>query len=245
MGDLFDAIGLTERDREFLRRVYDTPGTVYTDRIRAVGFTGMGRVLDAGCGFGQWSRALGELNGLVESCDLDLKRVQVCRKMMGSSAVDNVHAVVACMEALPYPDESFDGIFSYSSIYYADVEKVLSEFSRILRPGGKLYFNTNSIGWYLYNIWANHNPTKDFSPRRMALAGLWRFCCMRKTKESPMLPQSTFRRLEKAGFKVTAHGGDGRICVSGAPPRSFFPSSFLGFTCVYEVLCSKPLTPKK
>ena len=49
-------------------------------------------------------------------------------------------------EAVPLPDESFDlAISEYGAALWADPELWLAEAARLLRPGGRLVFLTNSV----------------------------------------------------------------------------------------------------
>ena len=53
---------ITGNDAAFLSRVYQTGLTKYQERLRAISFYGLRHVLDAGCGFGQWTLSLSGLN---------------------------------------------------------------------------------------------------------------------------------------------------------------------------------------
>jgi ubiquinone/menaquinone biosynthesis C-methylase UbiE len=47
---------------------------------------------------------------------------------------------VADYHALPFADESFDGVYFFESLCYAEeLPKVIREFHRVLRPGGWIY----------------------------------------------------------------------------------------------------------
>jgi 2-polyprenyl-6-hydroxyphenyl methylase/3-demethylubiquinone-9 3-methyltransferase len=47
--------------------------------------------------------------------------------------------VVPTVETLPFPDQSFDGVLCLSVLEYVDdPERCLSEFTRIIKPGGVL-----------------------------------------------------------------------------------------------------------
>ena len=45
-------------DKLFIQRVFSKGLDSYINRLEAIGFTKKSKVLDAGCGYGQWSIAL-------------------------------------------------------------------------------------------------------------------------------------------------------------------------------------------
>jgi len=91
-------------------------------------------VLDAGCGAG---RMLPVLAGAAcRARGVDLSRGMVRRAQRDHPGFDTR---VGSISALPFPDGSFDGLFSwYSTIHTPDPELgvVFAEARRVLRPGG-------------------------------------------------------------------------------------------------------------
>ena len=74
--------GLSQRDSLFFNRIYAGGLQKYIDRLEAIGFSGQGaNVLDAGCGFGQWSLAMSSLIGYVVGIDVSAVRVEAVKKI--------------------------------------------------------------------------------------------------------------------------------------------------------------------
>ena len=142
----------SEFDRDFLRRVYSTPLEFYIHRLSAVEFHGLERVLDAGCGFGQWALGLSELNTTVHGIDINESRVKTADEIACRLNRKNIFITQASIDSLPYSNCVFDGVFCFSSIYFTNYVIVLREFFRVLKPQGKLYICTNGLGWYIYNL---------------------------------------------------------------------------------------------
>ncbi len=96
-------------------------------RRRGAAYLPQGRVLDLGSGTG----AAAPIFGSREVVALDPEP--------GMLALSPITArVVGFGEALPFPDDSFEGVFSaYVFRNLTSVEQTLKEVKRILRPGGK------------------------------------------------------------------------------------------------------------
>lgn len=94
-----------------------------------------GRFLDAGCGPGG--------NSTWVPRDLDVYGVDIDPLALAYAATKrpSMRSVQASVTALPFEDESFDGVQSITVVCHAAVETVegaLNEYLRVLRPGGLL-----------------------------------------------------------------------------------------------------------
>lgn len=99
------------------------------------------RVLDAGCGEGNVAMYLAEHHGLkVDAIDLlnfniTNAKANATRQNQGQ----NVTFQVGTYMQLPYADNSFDAVYTMETLVHApDYREALSEFLRVLKPGGKL-----------------------------------------------------------------------------------------------------------
>ena len=235
-----------EVDKDFLRRVWARPLGDYANRLRAIGFSELGSVLDAGCGFGQWSVALASIGNCVEAIDRDAGRIESLCHIIKHTCPGLVNARKSDIETTPFGNRHFDGIFCYSAIYNSDYRRTLTEFHRLVRPGGLLYVNTNDIGWYIYNLLHDHNPSTDFSPREMAIQALENSLRYFSGRErSPehciIMPMDVFMDdLEASGFEVIGAGPDGTVGTSeNQNSCSFYPGEYYDRVAVYEVLCQR------
>lgn len=125
------------------------PLDYYRRRLRQVGMTGYDRVLDVGCGFGQWSAALACENGFVVALEIHLKRLETTRALSRSLGIDTIAPVSASGSSLPFADASFDALFCYGVYMFLDRTAAIAEFRRVLKPGGRLYVCSNGPGWWL------------------------------------------------------------------------------------------------
>ncbi len=101
------------------------------------------RILDAGCGNGKYASYLLKL-GYHNLIAIDL---------FDTIPFKEVPYLKASIEAIPCNDNEFDFIYCNSVIYHlTKPEKGLSEFRRVLKPGGILLF-TGHTKYSLHTLW--------------------------------------------------------------------------------------------
>jgi len=105
-----------------------------------------GNVLDVGCGTGASAlpaaRVVGP-NGLVIGVDLAARLLDRARDKAKALGLSNVQFRCGDMTSLGYPDGRFDAVVSVFSIFFVpDMEGLVRELWRMVRPGGKLAVTT-------------------------------------------------------------------------------------------------------
>jgi malonyl-CoA O-methyltransferase len=119
--------------------IADTDG-----RVRAIldglGEHAAGRVLDAGCGKGRFSRVLA-----ARYPSADLRGVDLSEAML-RHAPAVMQTTAATLLDLPFPEASFDAVFSVEALEHAlDPEVAVDELCRVLRPGGRIVIVDKSL----------------------------------------------------------------------------------------------------
>ena len=118
------------------------------DRLRRLlgGDVG-GRILNVGCGTGGFNLAVEEAGARAVGVDADAEAIAICalKREKGGSAF-----VRAAAERLPFPAETFDVVYCFSSIEHVEsVEESVAEMVRVTRRGGLIYVHTpNAWSWY-------------------------------------------------------------------------------------------------
>ncbi len=117
------------------------------------------RVLDVGCGRGAAvfpaSTRVGSA-GRISGIDLAPGMVDVLRQEAEQRGIANVDVRVADAEDLPYPDGSFEAVLcGFALFFFPDSHKALSEFLRVVVPGGRLGVSTftpavaDGLAWFV------------------------------------------------------------------------------------------------
>lgn len=93
------------------------------------------RVLDAGCGGGRYTRLLAEAGVEVVGTDHS-EAVEKARTLC--DGLPNATFLQADLKNLPFPDGSFDFVFSIGVMHHdADTRAVFDAVARMVRPGGR------------------------------------------------------------------------------------------------------------
>jgi len=234
-------------DRLFIQRIYGEGLVKYQDRLSAIGFSENHHVLDAGCGYGQWSLALAEMNTQVSSCDISPLRIDFLSYLAKKLGVANLDLQVSVIDILPYPDACFDAVFCYGVIFLTPWRRSLAELARVLKPGGRLYVNANGLGWYMFLWQEEHNKADDYDPKAIAaqtFADTLRYD--RDGVYEPGMnliiePKSMEAEIQRLGFLGIEFASEGTLHLNKTvtTPKPFFKGEYNGQVGVYEMFATK------
>jgi len=111
-------------------------------------------VLEIGCGTGVHARLLAEAGARLSAIDLTPTAVELTRQRLQLAGIA-ADVREADAESLPYPDGSFDYVWSWGVVHHSEsTQAVLAEIARVLRPGGRvglMVYHRNSI-----TFWGNY-----------------------------------------------------------------------------------------
>ena len=95
------------------------------------------RVLEIGCGTGEYTRPLARGTVAAVVC-VDVTPGLVAHTREG--APRNVRAAAADVEALPFRSAAFDAVVGNAVLHHLRLERAVPELLRVLRPGGRFCF---------------------------------------------------------------------------------------------------------
>lgn len=137
--------------------------------LQAAGEHLRGKVLENGCGIGQYLQHLQPYSGVIIGLEYDFERALEARQRSS-------HLVCAASERLPFPAGTFDFILSHEVLEHVrDDRQAVEAMLRVLRPGGRLAifvpnrgypFETHGIYWKGVYRFGNI-PLVNYLPRKL------------------------------------------------------------------------------
>jgi len=112
------------------------------------------KVLEVGCGSGIDAVEFAKYGAFVTAIDFSEVAVELTQKL-AKEAGQKIAVVEASANRIPYKDNTFDCVYSFGVLHHIpEVEEVLSEIQRVLKPGGKvmaMLYHKDSL-LYAYSI---------------------------------------------------------------------------------------------
>ena len=186
--------GLTYSDEaaRHLEKTYRTKDIVAQrlETIRRLGLSAGEKVLDIGCGPGFLCEEMAEIvgrDGAVVGVDISRDLIGLCDRRKHPTWLSYE---VGDATKLNQPDASFDVVAcTQVAEYIPDVDAVLSETFRVLKPGGRTIFiatDWDALVWF-----------SDDAERMAAVLKSWEAHCAH-----PRLPRTMPHRLKNVGFRL-------------------------------------------
>lgn len=130
------------------------------------------RVLDYGCGNGDFSRILASRGARVCGIDISPKLIELARARAAQAGMNgSLQFFVGDAHQTPFEDASFDYVFGNGALHHLDLDRAYAEIARVLKPGGKAVFQEpmyhHPLLWTLRRLTPKQH-TEDERPLSLA-----------------------------------------------------------------------------
>lgn len=125
---------------------------ILEDLVRYEGYKERPKVLDVGCGVGDWMLAASTLrpDAIVQGFDAHPTCLRLAAGVFSKIASDGrIRIDLAKAENLPYRDNEFDAAYCINALNYMSVCDTLSELWRVLRHGADVLLVTQTNSYFL------------------------------------------------------------------------------------------------
>jgi ubiquinone/menaquinone biosynthesis C-methylase UbiE len=127
------------------------------------------RLLEIGCGLGTDTLQFARGGAIVTGVDLTEQSVELARRRFEMYGVPGTF-LVADAERLPFPDASFDVVYSFGVLHHTpDTGRAIDEVYRVLEPGGEivimLYHSHSTHLWLGYPVYIAKRLRQGKGPR--------------------------------------------------------------------------------
>lgn len=135
------------------------------------------RILDVGCGSGAFARQLAERLGegaRIDAVDVNPFLLREAAELAADVA-DRIRFAPGSATALPFPDRTFDCVFSITVLEECDAEKAIAEMMRVTRPGGRVGIVVRAIDlpqWWNLKLPSVIRAKVDVPPQSVGPVGV-------------------------------------------------------------------------
>jgi len=229
-GEKDQSLKLDKSREAGIKRIYGKGMAYWEGKLKDFGLIGYNRVLEVGFGNGQWLIAFSKTTKEVIGVEPQTLGVEITKEKLQEYNVQNVSILQSFAENLPFQNEIFDVVFCYGVFMYTDNEKAMSEFSRVVKKGGKVFISVDGAGYFIKHI-IDGIKFKDkklfnFGQNAILQTILFKYILKRNKAFTSFFTFNELKKLyQKYGFYILDI--DYEIGVGNLPKKYFgFPTFF-------------------
>jgi len=182
------------------------------------------RVLDLGCGGGLISEPLCRAGARVIGIDISGNALRAARDHAAGNGLA-INYLLSPAELLPFAGGSFDTVVAFDVLEHLyDLARAISEISRVLKPGGRLIYDTMNrtlpcriaVIWIGESLWPGGPPKGTHDWNKL----------IRPEELMSLLRANGIANVETRGFMPVGVDLRGKLLMSYAPCKQF---SYVGY----------------
>lgn len=181
------------------------------------------KILDVGCGTGNFSIKLAEKGAIVTGIDVSDEMLNIARTKTGGLPITYKNMDLYQLE---FEDNTFDAVFSMAAFEFVkDPARALSELFRVLKPGGKLMVGTIHLDSSWGRLYTSEYFQKETVFKHAAFKTLEEMAAfypeiLKQTKECLFLPPETQEEhiSHETELQFSANNRGGFICLLWEKP---------------------------
>jgi SAM-dependent methyltransferase len=141
--------------RRYLRNRHTDPQMKFI--LKKLSISPADKVLDVGCGVGDYTKEVYARTTCVTGLDLDITHAQQKNPLISFIRHD-------CSDPLPFPDRSVDKIIAINVIeHLRDYGSFLSECKRVLKANGCIALTTANLDFFLHDFYFDETHLHEWS----------------------------------------------------------------------------------
>ena len=115
------------------------------------------KVLEIGCGMGAHAEVFANAGAQITAIDLTQKAVSLTKRRFELFDIKNATVMKNDAEKLPFPDNSFDFVWSWGVIHHSsNTKRIVKEILRVLKPNGRtsvMIYHRDSTRYFVYGLY--------------------------------------------------------------------------------------------
>ncbi len=185
-----------------------------------------GVLLDLGCGPCQWAAAALWHGMKVTACDLTLTPAAIAL----ANSNQHLQLVRTNSEYLPFEDSAFDSVLCELVLPYVNVERSLTEVSRVIKCGGIVHGICHGPGYYVMQ-WCSELLQRKKKPRRRVIVLIYtlihRMCGLTEYR------YETFQSVNQIK-NILLRLSFSQVSIRRGVHPTILKSQFAGLPCFFE-----------
>ena len=151
---VINIIEKTNPNDDFSISMWSLDQTIFRNKLELL-TKNSDKVLDFGCGSGNWSISIASKVSTVKAIDISEARINTLREILLDNEINNVTTELINTEKHELGQEIYNVVICYNVFpYMNDYDDKIQKFYNSLKPGGLLFCSSADIGIIFFYLWS-------------------------------------------------------------------------------------------